>query len=382
MSWRLALTGLERALRGLAAYHASAVGLGGDRQARALLAEGEVLLRLVGGERADVARGQVREGDNRASESPPGKERGMRKFSPSMHASPGPGHLPGGLAVALALILWAVPALARTALPTARSSASPALPSTASRTVATLTGRQLLDKAAQATFQASRFERVDTIDQTVVILAGKRRIPRPPVQHVLTIVVDRPDGAASETSGQGGQQITAIKHGQGEAIKIGDKPWTHPTGAYASLFKSLGDLSVCEREVPETQANSPHWRVTGTESIAGHDYETVEGSSVALAQARMTSGIQSAFRGQPNCPTVKVLDYVSQMWIDPATYRRFKTVQHSHYIMTVPRPGETPVRVETWSVATSQYRYGIKPLVIPPEALAIMNEASPSAPPK
>ena len=202
--------------------------------------------------------------------------------------------------------------------------------------------RALLDKAGDYVASAPAIRRVDTSEQSAVVMVGQRRVEQKPQTNVVTIEIDMSKHLARQTATIQGKELIMLKQGEKAAMKLGTGPWEIPTGPFEKMAKDMGNLFVCEIEAPETKGNAPNWKLTGTELLDRHEafvIETEGNTGVPLAQERMAKGIAKVFSGNPaQRPTVKVLEYSSKHWISKSDYRRLQAVQISKVQMTIALP--------------------------------------------
>jgi hypothetical protein len=237
--------------------------------------------------------------------------------------------------------------------------------------------RELLDKARDAVASAPALRRVDTTEQSVVLIHGQSRKEQKPQTNVVTIEIEMPKHLARQTATIQNQQLVMLKQGEGAAMKLGSGPWETPSGPYENLAKDMGNLFVCEMETPETSENAPVWKLTGTELLDSQEalvIETEGNTAVALAQARMAEGMAKVFSGDPaRRPTVKVLEYSSKHWISKSDYRRLQAVQVSKTLVTLSLPDGKEQQVEQSMRATSRYSYEKVAIEIPEEARKVLS---------
>ena len=204
-------------------------------------------------------------------------------------------------------------------------------------TLAEQSARALLDKARDYVASAPVIGRVDTTEQSTVVIVDQRR-----------------------------------KQREKTAMKLGTGPWEIPAGPFENMAKDMGNLFVCEIETPESKENAPKWKLTGMELLGGHEafvIETEGNTAVALAQERMAKGIAKVFSDNPaQRPTVKVLEYSSKHWISKSDYRRLQAVQISKVQMTIGLPEGKQQLIESFSKATSKYSYDKVTIEIPEDA--------------
>ena len=236
--------------------------------------------------------------------------------------------------------------------------------------------RELLDKAQDYVASAPAIRRVDTTEQSAVLIVGQSRLEQKPQTNVFTIEIDRPKHLARQTSTNQGQQLIMLKQGGRAALKLGSGPWETPSGPYENLAKDMGNLSVCEIETPETSDNAPVWKLAGTELLDGQEAFVIESegnSAVALAQARMTKGMAKVLSGdQARRHTVKVLEYSAKHWISKADYRLLQVTQLSKVRMTIVLPDGKQHLNEQTSKGTSRYSYEKVTIEIPEGAQKVL----------
>jgi len=225
---------------------------------------------------------------------------------------------------------------------------------------AELSARAILDNARDQAESAPAIRRVDTNEQSTVVIYEQKRVVKKPQTSVLTIEIDRARNLARQTGTFEGKELVMLKQGEKAAMKRGDGAWEIPTGPFEKIAKDMGNLFVCEIKTPETKETAPVWRLADTELLDGVEafvIETEGNTAVSLAQTRMTSGIAQTFSGDPaQRPTVKVLEYSSKHWISKTGYRRLKTLQISKYQLTMVAPDGKQL-IEQSNTATSQYSY-------------------------
>ena len=134
----------------------------------------------------------------------------------------------------------------------------------------------------------------------------------------------------------------------------------------------MGNLGVCEIEVPETKENAPTWKVAGKELLDGDEAFIIESEGntlVPLVQERMAKVFAKALPGDPaEQPSVKVLEYSAKHWISTSDYRHLQAVQISKVEVSVALPGGKQQLIEQSSKATSRYRYDKVTIEIPEAA--------------
>jgi len=236
--------------------------------------------------------------------------------------------------------------------------------------------RELLDKARDYLASAPPLRRIDTIQDSVALVVGQRRIEQEPQTNVVTIEIDMSRHLARQTTTVQGQELVMLKQGEKAAMKLGSGPWEIPSRPYENLAKDMGNLFVCEIETPETKENAPVWKLVGTELLDGHEafvIETEGNTAVAIAQARMTKGIAKHFSGNPaQRPIVKVLEYSSKHWISKSDYRYLQTVQTSKVVMTLALPDGKQQLIESSTRGTSRYSYEKVTIEIPEGAQKVL----------
>ena len=131
--------------------------------------------------------------------------------------------------------------------------------------------RELLDKSRDFTATAHTINRVDTTEQTAVIMADQRRAEQKPQTNVVTIQIDMSKYLARQTATILGKELIMLKQGEKSAMKLGNGLWEIPKGPFENLAKDMGNLFVCEIETPETLENAPVWKVAGVERLGGQD---------------------------------------------------------------------------------------------------------------
>jgi hypothetical protein len=226
---------------------------------------------------------------------------------------------------------------------------------------AELSARELMDKTQAKAASEPVLKRIDTNEQSSVVLAAGQRMEQPSQKSVLQIEIDQTRRLARHSTTIQGKELVMLKQGDKAAMKMGDGSWEIPTGQYEQMAKNMGDLFVCEKETPETEKNAIVWKVTGTEVFDGNDVFVIESqgnSAVAIAQERMTKGLAKAFSANPDqCPTVKVLEYSAKHWISKSDFRHLQAVQTSKSQILFALPDGKQQIVETSSKATSKYSY-------------------------
>jgi hypothetical protein len=240
--------------------------------------------------------------------------------------------------------------------------------------------RKLLDKARDAVASAPAFRRLDTGEQSAVLIVGGRRMPQPPQTNVLAIEIDMLKLLARQTTTVQGKQLVMLKQGEKAAMKLGSGLWETPSGPYEQMAKDMGNLFVCEKETPETKENAPVWKLVSTESFDGQKAYVIESegnTAAAIAQARMSNGLVKTWPGDPaQRPTVKVLEYSSKHWLEKPNCRRLQAVQISKMLLTMPLPDGTRQVIEQSSRSISQYNYGAVTIEIPEEAQKILSSGN------
>jgi len=232
--------------------------------------------------------------------------------------------------------------------------------------------RALLDKARDYVASAPAIRRVDTTEQSTVVIIDNRRAGQEPQTNVVTIEIDRANLLARQTAAIQGKRLVMLKQGEQAAMKLGAGPWEIPTGPFANMAKEMGNLFVCEVETPESEKNAPTWKLTGTELLGGQEafvIETEGNTAVPLAQERMIEGIAKVFSGNPaQRPIVKVLEYSSKHWISKSDYQHLQAIQISAVQMTIVLPNGKEQLIEQSSKATSRYSFEKVKIEIPEEA--------------
>ena len=240
--------------------------------------------------------------------------------------------------------------------------------------------RELLDKTRDKAATEPMLKRIDTTEQSTVVIAGQERIQQPTQTNVLQIEIDMTKHLARNTSTYQGKEFIMLKQGEKAAMKLGTGPWEIPTGPFENTAKEMGNLFVCEIEVPETNGTAVTWKLAGTEVFDGNEAFVIESegnTAAAIAQERMARGIAKAFSGRPGqAPTVKVLEYSSKHWIGKSDYRHLQAVQTSKYQVTFVLPDGNSQLMETSSKATSKYSYEKFNIEIPEDARKILSEDS------
>jgi hypothetical protein len=246
--------------------------------------------------------------------------------------------------------------------------------------LAEYSGRELLDKTRDKTATEPILRRIDTTEQSTVLIAGQKRMQQPAQTNVVQIEIDMTKHLARQTGKAGGQEIIMLKQGEKAAMKIGAGAWEIPAGPYENIAKDMGNLFVCEIETPETNDTAVTWKLAGTELFDGNEAFVVESdgnTAVAIAQERMAKGIAKAFTGKPEQrPTVKVLEYSSKHWISKSDYRHLQAVQTSKYQLTFVMPDGNAQMMETSSKATSKYSYEKFSIEIPEDAQKLLSKDS------
>jgi hypothetical protein len=245
--------------------------------------------------------------------------------------------------------------------------------------LAEYSARELLDKARDKAASEPMLRRIDTSEQSSVVV-GQNQMQQPPQINVVQIEIDMPKHLARQTSKFQGQDFIMLKQGDKAAMKLGTGPWEIPTGPYENMAKDMGNLFVCEIETPETNDTAITWKVMGTELLDGNEVFVIESqgnTAVPIAQERMTKGIAKSYLGNPaKPPTVKVLEYSSKHWISKSDYRRLQVVQTPKYQMTIVLPDGTSQLFEISSKATSKYNYEKFSIDVPPDAQKLLAKDS------
>jgi len=237
--------------------------------------------------------------------------------------------------------------------------------------------RELLDKTRDKAATEPILRRIDTGEQSTVMIAGEKRMQQPMQTNVVQIEIDMTKHLARQATKVQGQDFIMLKQGEKAAMKLGSGAWEVPAGPYENMAKDMGNLFVCEIETPETNETAVTWKVTGTEVFDGNEAFVVESegnTGVAIAQERMTKGITKGYSGNPGKPpTVKVLEYSSKHWISKSDYRRLQAVQTSKYQVTFALPDGNSQMMETSSKATSKYNYEKFNIEIPEDAQKLLS---------
>jgi hypothetical protein len=147
--------------------------------------------------------------------------------------------------------------------------------------------RALLDQARVYVASAPAIKRVDTTEQSTVIIVDQRRVEQEPQTNVVTIAIDMSKLLARQKGTFQGKEFILLKQGEKAAMKIGAGPWEIPTGPFENMAKDMGNLFVCEIETPETEENAPVWELVGTELLDGQEafvIETEGNTAVPIAQ--------------------------------------------------------------------------------------------------
>ncbi len=243
--------------------------------------------------------------------------------------------------------------------------------------LAEYSARELLDKTRDKAASESMLRRIDTSEQSSVVISGQNRMQQPSQTNVVQIEIDMAKHLARNTSKVQGQDFIMIKQGDKAAMKLGAGAWEIPTGPYENMAKDMGNLFVCEIETPETNETAVTWKLAPTEVLDGNDAFVIESqgnTAVAIAQERMTRGMTKAFSGKPGQPpTVKVLEYSSKHWISKSDYRHLQAVQTSKFQITF--HGNSQL-IETSSKATSKYNYEKFGIDVPPDAQKLLSNDS------
>jgi hypothetical protein len=239
-----------------------------------------------------------------------------------------------------------------------------------------LSAREILDKSQEVLMKEFFISRTDVAEQTAVVSFGDKKVEQP--QRTETkIEIDWENDLVRLLGQQNGQEVVMIKHGKKTAMKLGSAPWQFPYGSYETMAKDLGNLFVCEREVPESKGNAPQWRIVGTESINGIEAIVIESegnSAVAIAEARMNKGFKqySPAAGLMKPPSAKVLAYSSKMWIAKSNYLPLQTIQTPKYQMSMPLRDGKEQTIEISGKNTSKYSYAKVTINVPEEAKKIL----------
>jgi hypothetical protein len=248
-------------------------------------------------------------------------------------------------------------------------------------TLAEPSARELLDKARDFVASAPAIQRVDTTEQSTVAIISEVRIEPKPQTRILTIEIDRPKELVRQTTLSEGRETVILKQGENAAMKRGKGPWIIPTGLHAQIAKDMGNLGVCEIEVPETKQNAPNWKLVGMELLDGDEAFVIESEGntlVPLAQERIAKGLAKAFSGDPaEQPRVKVLEYSAKHWISTSDYRPLQAVQISKVEASLAPIGGVQRVTEQSTKATSRYRYDKVTIEIPEDAQKILSDNNP-----
>jgi hypothetical protein len=241
---------------------------------------------------------------------------------------------------------------------------------------AELSAREILDKSQEVLMKEPFISRTDSSDQMVFLLLGDKRMEQP-MRSVTKIEIDWENDLVRVGGQENGQEVLMIKHGKKAAIKLGSAPWQVPSGPYEMMAKDLGNLFVCERDIPESREKAPQWRIVGTESLDGIEAIVIESegnSAVAMAEARMNKGFEKGFSvvGLKERPSVKVLAYTSKMWIAKSGYRPLQTIQMPKYQMLMSLGDGKEQAIEISGKNTSTYSYEKVTIKVPEEAKKIL----------
>jgi hypothetical protein len=214
--------------------------------------------------------------------------------------------------------------------------------------------RDLLDKARQRAASAPSLKRVDA-SEVVVTGPGGRALGTQ--KNVVTIEIDLTRNLARQTCTYEGKELVMIKQGQNAAMKLGSGDWQVPVGSFAQLARDVGNLFVCEAEVPENEKNTPKWVISGKEVVNGREAVVIESegnSAIPIAQERMSAGLAKAIGDAAQRPSIKVLSYSAKHWIDKADFRHLQALQKSKVQLTLPG-GNLQVTQEMTTLSTYSY---------------------------
>ena len=92
--------------------------------------------------------------------------------------------------------------------------------------------RELLDKTRDKAATEPMLKRIDTTEQSTVVIAGQERIQQPTQTNVLQIEIDMTKHLARNTSTYQGKEFIMLKQGEKAAMKLGTGPWEIPTGPF------------------------------------------------------------------------------------------------------------------------------------------------------
>jgi hypothetical protein len=242
---------------------------------------------------------------------------------------------------------------------------------------ADLSAREILDKSQKTLMNELFISRTDTSDQSASLLLDGRKIDQPIMKSETKIDIDWENDLVRFSGQQNGQEIVMIKHGKRTVMKFGDAPWQVPYGPYEAMAKDLGNLFVCERDVPELKGNAVKWVIIGTESINGIEAIVIESegnSAVAIAEARMNKAFKKniSATGSTESPSAKVLAYSSKMWIAKSSYRPLQTIQTPKYRMAMPLKDGKEHTIDISGKNTSKYSYVKVMIHVPEEAKKIL----------
>ncbi len=234
----------------------------------------------------------------------------------------------------------------------------------------------MLNKANQFIFSAQYIKRIDVSEAYNTITVGEKKIEQPAQISSMTIEIEQEKMLAKQTVDHNGQLLTMIRHGKKAAMKIGTGTWQIPAGPYEKMAQDMGNFFICEETAPETDKNAPVWIIAKMEEIGDLEsilVESKDNSAVALAQERMSKGIESSFKDNPaQKPTVKVIEYKSKNWLGKSDFRRIKVIQNSKVIFLMPSPDGTVMKIEKTGMTTSDYDYRKNRITIPAEAEALL----------
>ena len=237
--------------------------------------------------------------------------------------------------------------------------------------------RELLDRARDSLASASAIRRVDTTEQSGVVIVGPRRMEQKPQTNTVTIEIDASKHLARQTGKIQGQEFIILKQGEKAAMQLGNGRWEIPTGPFENIAKDMGNLFVCEIETPETKKNAPTWKLAGTEMLCGIEafvIETEGNTAVPLAQERVMKGMAKGYAGNPGQrPTVKVLEYSARHWINKSDYRPLQAVQVSKVEVTMVLPDGNRQLIESSSKVTSRYSYDKVIIEVPEDARKVLS---------
>ncbi len=241
---------------------------------------------------------------------------------------------------------------------------------------AELTPREILNRANEFIFSAEYIKRIDVSEANNTIYAGEKKIEQPKQISSMTIEIEHDKLLAKQTVDLNGQLLIMIKHDKKAVMKIGTGTWQVPTGPYERMAQDMGNLFVCEEVAPETDKNAPNWILVKMEKIDGLEsvlVESKDNSAVALAQERMTKGIEINFKDNPaQKPTVEVIEYKSKNWLGKSDFRRIKVIQTSKVTFLMPSPDGSIMKIEKTGTTTSSYDYSKNKITVPAEAETLL----------